>query len=89
MKNLLSNAIGSVLFWLLLGPSIASAQGNYAINWWSVDGGGGFSSGAGYTLTGTIGQPDAGCMTGGNYTLVGGFWSLGSAIPACRHPRSR
>jgi hypothetical protein len=28
-------------------------------------------------VSGTIGQPDAsGAMTGGNYSLTGGFWSL-------------
>ena len=26
-------------------------------------------------LSGTIGQPDAGTMSGGDYKLVGGFWS--------------
>jgi hypothetical protein len=31
-----------------------------------------------YSVSGTIGQPDAGTttMTGGNYSLTGGFWSL-------------
>jgi hypothetical protein len=30
-----------------------------------------------YSLSGTIGQPDAGSvMTGGNYSLTGGFWSI-------------
>ena len=33
-----------------------------------------------YTVTGTIGQPDAGTMTGGNYVLAGGFWGAGSAV---------
>ena len=28
----------------------------------------------GYTLYGTIGQPDAGRMSGSTYTLNGGFW---------------
>jgi hypothetical protein len=40
--------------------------------------GGGAMSGAGYTLTGTVGQADAtsGCATGiGNYALRGGFWA--------------
>ena len=44
---------------------------SYAITWWTVDGGGGTSAGGGYTLSGTIGQPDAGIMTGGGYTLAG------------------
>ena len=28
----------------------------------------------GFTLRGTIGQPDAGTLTGDGFTLVGGFW---------------
>ena len=51
----------------------ASAQ-TYSIDWYTIDGGGGTSSGGPYTLSGTIGQPDAGLHTGGGYTLVGGFW---------------
>lgn len=47
----------------------------YAIDWWTVDGGGGqLLSGAPYTLQGTVGQPDAGAESGGNYDLSGGFW---------------
>jgi hypothetical protein len=45
-----------------------------------MDGGGGTSTGGVYSVSGTIGQPDAGTMTGGPYTLVGGFWSVVSAI---------
>jgi hypothetical protein len=53
----------------------AQAQ-SYAIPWWTVDGGGGTSSGGGYILSGTIGQPDAGVISGGDYNLTGGFWSF-------------
>jgi hypothetical protein len=28
-----------------------------------------------FALNGTIGQPDAGALTGGNFKLEGGFWS--------------
>ena len=50
---------------------------NYTVDWYKVSGGGGTSSGAQYTVTGTIGQHDAGGpMTGGNYSLTGGFWAL-------------
>ena len=35
------------------------------------------STGGVYSVSGTIGQPDAsGPMTGGNFSLTGGFWSL-------------
>src|SRR5256884_5487033 len=39
------------------------------------------SSGGNYTLSGTVGQPDAGTLSGGNYTLEGGFWP-GIVVPA-------
>ena len=42
----------------------ASAQ-SYSINWYKVAGGGGTSTNAQFSLSGTIGQPDAsGAMTG-------------------------
>jgi hypothetical protein len=49
----------------------------YTVTRWTVDGGGGTSSGGSYTLSGTIGQPDAGLHSGGTYTLIGGFWGFG------------
>jgi hypothetical protein len=52
---------------------------NYSIDWFTIDGGGGTSTGGVYSVTGTIGQPDAGVLSGGNYSLVGGFW--GAVIP--------
>ena len=33
-----------------------------------------------YSVSGTIGQPDAGVMSGGAYSLVGGFWGIVAAI---------
>lgn len=54
-------------------PSTGIAD--YEIPWSTIDGGGGVSIGGDYTVHGTIGQPDAGTMTGGNYALEGGFWS--------------
>ncbi len=54
----------------------ARAQ-SYSIDWFTIDGGGGTSTGSVYSLSGTIGQPDAGlAMSGGNFSLSGGFWSL-------------
>ena len=61
--------------WLLFAAGTANAQ-NYSIDWYKVAGGGGTSTGGVYTVSGTIGQPEAGAMTGGNYSLTGGFWSL-------------
>ena len=67
--------VKTFLAWLFLGACCASAQ-PYSIDWFTIDGGGGTSSGGGYSLSGTIGQPDAGTMSGGSFTLVGGFWSI-------------
>ncbi len=61
---------------LIITASIAAAQsgGGYDLTWSTIDNGGGESSDSGYTLVGTIGQPDAGALYGGGYTLSGGFW---------------
>ncbi len=53
----------------------AWGQTNFSINWWTLDGGGGTSTGGVFTVSGTIGQPDAGTMSGGSFSLTGGFWS--------------
>jgi hypothetical protein len=54
---------------------------SYSIDWYKVAGGGGTSTGATYQVSGTIGQPEAGgAMSGGSYSLTGGFWSLISAV---------
>jgi hypothetical protein len=56
------------------------AQAQYSIDWSTIDGGGGTSTGGVYSVGGTIGQPDAGAMSGGNYTLQGGFWGVIAAV---------
>jgi hypothetical protein len=53
---------------------------SYSIDWSTIDGGGGTSTGGVYAVTGTIGQPDASEMSGGNYTLQGGFWAIIAAV---------
>jgi hypothetical protein len=61
---------------LLLAASALHAQ-QYSIGWSKISGGGGTSANGSYQITGTIGQHDAGtAMTGGNYSVTGGFWSL-------------
>jgi hypothetical protein len=63
---------------LLFAIAIGIHAQTYSIDWFTIDGGGGTSTGSVYSVSGTIGQPDASSqpMTGGNYSLVGGFWSL-------------
>jgi hypothetical protein len=60
-------------------------QQSYTLDWGTVDGGGTTSgTGRGYTLGGTVGQPDAGALSGGGYTLGGGFWRGGAMAPEHR-----
>lgn len=56
------------------------ALGGYDLSWYTIDGGGGTSNGGSYTLTSTIGQPDAYWASGGGYELFGGFLPGG---PVC------
>ena len=67
-----------LLFWLplLLAASIASAQSDLVFAPFTIAGGGGTSTGAVYSIKGTVGQSDAGRMSGGAYVIRGGFWSL-------------
>ena len=59
---------------LFVTGSVLANGGSYEIDWWSVDGGAGTSTGGDYELVGVAGQPDAGeTASGGDYTLTGGF----------------
>ncbi len=56
-------------------PVSAQSGGGYDLRWNTIAGGGTtFSAGGSYLLGGTMGQSDAGTMSGGAYTLNGGFW---------------
>lgn len=69
-----SRAVIAVVLALML-MSVASAQGvGYGLWWFTMDGGGGQSTGGAYIVSGTIGQPDTGSASGSVYSLVGGFW---------------
>ncbi len=71
---------------LLAAAGVVLAQtGGYDLSWWTVDSGGHtWSAGNGYSLGGTIGQPDAGTLSGGSYSLAGGFWH-GGEVTAVYH----
>lgn len=58
-----------------LSVSPIAAQ-DLEIRWYTVDGGGGTTSTGGvFSVSGSIGQPDAGTpMSGGVFTVNGGFW---------------
>ncbi|MEK7730556.1 MAG: hypothetical protein AAB363_01740 [Planctomycetota bacterium] len=57
------------------GMPVTQLGPDYDLSWHTIDGGGVmFSNGGDFELSGTIGQPDAGTLTSGEYTLTGGFW---------------
>jgi hypothetical protein len=72
------NIIKRIAFGILLACAVGSVQGQFSIDWYKVSGGGGMNSTGGvYSVSGTVGQHDAGGpMKGGVYSLTGGFWSL-------------
>jgi hypothetical protein len=69
-----------VFFCVLVSAVCFRAWGQYSIDWQTIDGGGGTSTGGVYSVSGTLGQPDAGAMSGGNFTLVCGFWGVIAAV---------
>lgn len=61
---------------VLLGLATATVMGQeFELSRHTIDGGGVIqSTGGEFELSGTIGQPDAGVLTGGGFQLTGGFW---------------
>jgi len=65
----------TVAAFALLVAASASVTAQLEIVRSTVDGGGVINSiGGTFELSGTIGQPDAGLMTGGPFEVTGGFW---------------
>lgn len=80
MKRILP--ILSLFVVLLTATVIVFAQGNILdLTWYTLDSGGGQSSGNDFVLNGTIGQTDAGLLSGGGFTLYGGFWQIDCLSP--------
>lgn len=75
MKRTLGPAIACLATFAFCGQAWTQ---DYTVDWHTIDGGGGTSTGGVYTVTGTIGQPDASVtpMSGGPYCLTGGFWVI-------------
>jgi hypothetical protein len=67
--------------------NLANAQ-TYSLNKFTIAGGGGLSSTGGvYSVSDTVGQADAsGPLSGGAYTLVGGFWAMPVAVQTVGAP---
>ena len=74
IKAVARSMVGIILLMMFLSSTVS---GEYELNWYTIDGGGGRSSGGQYELLGSIGQPDAAWSRGGDYELLGGFLSGG------------
>jgi len=61
----------------ITAATLAQSGGDIEIVNSTIDNGGGTSAGGEYSLTGTIGQPDANSLnsSGGEFTVAGGFWA--------------
>lgn len=67
---------------LIILTALGATSAGYTLDWWTVEGGGGASSGGNYRVNGAVGQPDAGALSGGDYRLEGGEWgSASNPIP--------
>ena len=72
---------------LVLAFCVPALGQGYTIDWYKISGGGGASTGTIYQVTGTIGQPDASsAMSGGPYSVTGGFWSLIAVVQTAGLP---
>jgi len=68
---------------LLFVASAAMAQ-DFDLSWHTVDGGGvTVSKGGDFEIGATVGQVDAGALTGGDFTLAGGFWPGAAGGTVC------
>ena len=82
----------TILVVLGLVLPLATFAQQYSIDWHTVDGGGGTSTGGpmigtNYSVSGTMGQPDAGGpMTNGQFSVTGGFWVLPTAVQVIGAP---
>jgi hypothetical protein len=77
-----------LLLALLMAAPLAGRAQSFAVDWFSVDGGGGASTGGSFTVSGSIGQADADSpLAGGRYAVQGGFWSFLAALQSPGGPR--
>lgn len=87
LHRALAMRCGGSLALLLAGASADLHAQPFAVDWFAVAGGGGVSTGGQFVVEGTIGQADAGGpLTGGNYTVIGGFWSFIAAVQSAGLP---
>ena len=83
MKTIMRTVLAGIF---VAAVSLTASAQPYQIDWFTIAGGGGTSTGGVYSVSGTIGQSDAGTMSGGNFTLQGGFWSVVGVVQTPNAP---
>ena len=66
-------AAAVVILILVVFTVVLAQSGQFDLPWHSVDSGGGVSRGGDFALRASIGQSDSGSMSGGAFSLDGGF----------------
>jgi hypothetical protein len=74
-----------LLWWLLVAAVTVRAQ-RFDIDVFTISSGGAHHRGV-YSLSATIGQPDAGALSAADIRFDGGFWSVVAAIQTTNAPR--
>jgi hypothetical protein len=83
MRNLIRVAPLVAALGLAAAPALAQTGGGFDVTWSTIDCGGQTapSTGGGFEVAGTIGQPDAGQMSGPAFVVLGGFWAVTAPMP--------
>ena len=66
-------ALGASVAFIALAPLAFAPPPAYEISWWTTSAGAPTATGGGYSLDASIGQHDAGNLSGAPYDLRGGF----------------
>jgi hypothetical protein len=74
-----------LLISLFTTPITRAALDAFELNWWTVDSGGGQTSGGVFNLQGVSGQPDADSSQGGDFSLASGYLGGASLQPPTQH----
>jgi len=76
---------GLLIISLFTTPITRAALDAFGLNWWTVDSGGGQTSGGVFNLQEVSGQPDAGSSHGGDFSLTSGYLSGPAILPPTQH----
>ena|ERR1051326_1558612 len=83
MRDAGLNRARALLVALAAAGLSSAAQAQFQMDWHTIDNSGGKMTGPNQLeLEGTVGQHDAGPLSGGGFTLSGGYWGL-TEEPAC------